>query len=73
MKGQLYLIHENSGEEAPLFAWKGFQRVSLAPGALMNVRFTLHQAAVLWTFGIPVEGFKKTGKRIVKLKWNIVI
>ena len=29
------------GTEVPLFALKGFQRVSLAPGASMKVRFTL--------------------------------
>ncbi len=38
---QLYLTHENSGESAPLFALKGFQRVSLAAGASIRVQFTL--------------------------------
>ena len=38
---QLYITHENMGTEAPLFALKGFQRVSLAPGASIKVNFTL--------------------------------
>jgi len=38
---QLYLTHENHGEDAPLFALKGFQRVSLAPGASTSLHFTL--------------------------------
>jgi beta-glucosidase len=38
---QLYLTHENQGEDAPLFALKGFQRVSLAAGASMRLRFVL--------------------------------
>ncbi len=38
---QLYVTHENQGEGAPLFALKGFQRVSLAPGASTRLSFTL--------------------------------
>jgi beta-glucosidase len=38
---QLYLTHENQGEDAPLFALKGFQRVSLAAGASTRLRFVL--------------------------------
>jgi beta-glucosidase len=38
---QLYLTHENQGEDAPLFALKGFQRVSLATGASTRLRFVL--------------------------------
>jgi beta-glucosidase len=45
---QLYLSHETGaapaaapGEGMPLFALKGFQRVSLAPGASKRVSFTL--------------------------------
>ncbi|HWB94879.1 MAG TPA: glycoside hydrolase family 3 C-terminal domain-containing protein, partial [Puia sp.] len=38
---ELYVTHENQGEDAPLFALKGFQRVSLAPGASTRLRFTL--------------------------------
>jgi beta-glucosidase len=38
---QLYLTHENQGEDAPLFALKGFQRVSLAAGASSRLRFVL--------------------------------
>jgi beta-glucosidase len=38
---ELYVTHENQGEDAPLFALKGFQRVSLAPGASVRLNFTL--------------------------------
>jgi beta-glucosidase len=38
---QLYLTHENVGDDAPLFALKGFQRVSLAAGASTRLRFVL--------------------------------
>jgi beta-glucosidase len=38
---ELYLTHENAGDSAALFALKGFQRVSLAPGDSTRVRFTL--------------------------------
>lgn len=38
---QLYLTHENMGMDAPLFALKAFQRVSLAPGARVKVTFVL--------------------------------
>ena len=38
---QLYVTHENQGEDVPLFALKGFQRVSLAPGASTRLSFTL--------------------------------
>jgi beta-glucosidase len=38
---QLYLTHENQGEDAPLFALKGFQRVSLAAAASARLRFVL--------------------------------
>src|SRR5262249_37962166 len=46
---QLYLTRENGGEGTPLFALKGFQRVSLAPGASTRVHFTLtpEQLAVI--------------------------
>ena len=37
---QLYLTHEGLADE-PLFALKGFQRVSLAPGASVRLHFTL--------------------------------
>ena len=38
---ELYLTHENAGDSAAIFALKGFQRVSLAPGDSMRVRFVL--------------------------------
>jgi beta-glucosidase len=38
---ELYVTHESMGEDEPLFALKGFQRVSLAPGASMRLNFTL--------------------------------
>ena len=38
---ELYVTHENQGEDAPLFALKGFQRVSLAPGASRQLNFVL--------------------------------
>jgi beta-glucosidase len=38
---QLYVTHENAGDSAALFALKGFQRVSLAAGDSMRVRFVL--------------------------------
>ena len=38
---QLYLTHENVGDDAPLFALKGFQRVSLAAGVSTRLRFVL--------------------------------
>jgi beta-glucosidase len=40
---QLYVTHEKRGEDAPLFALKGFQRVSLAAGASTRLRFVLGQ------------------------------
>lgn len=38
---ELYLTHEGQGDDEPLFALKGFQRVSLAPGATTRVTFAL--------------------------------
>ena len=46
---QLYITHEQTGgaadpdilKEAPLYALKGFQRVSLAPGASVKLNFVL--------------------------------
>jgi beta-glucosidase len=38
---QLYLTHEGSGLDAPIYALKGFKRISLAPGASQKVKFTL--------------------------------
>jgi beta-glucosidase len=38
---ELYVTHENAGDSAALFALKGFQRVSLAAGDSMRVRFVL--------------------------------
>ena len=41
---ELYVTHasnEFGGQDVPLFALKGFQRVSLAPGASMRLNFTL--------------------------------
>jgi beta-glucosidase len=38
---ELYLTHENAGDSAALFALKGFERVSLAPGDSIRVRFVL--------------------------------
>ena len=38
---QCYVTHENQGEDAPLFALKGFQRVSLAPGVSVRLKFIL--------------------------------
>jgi beta-glucosidase len=38
---QLYLTHEGQGAGEPLFALKGFQRVSLAAGASTRVSFVL--------------------------------
>jgi beta-glucosidase len=38
---QLYLTHENGGDDTPLFSLKGFQRVSLAAGASTQVSFLL--------------------------------
>jgi beta-glucosidase len=39
---ELYLTHENAGDSAALFALKGFQRVSLAAGDSIRVRFVLN-------------------------------
>ncbi len=41
---ELYLTHENAGDSAALFALKGFQRVSLAAGDSVRVRFVLGPA-----------------------------
>ncbi|HEY4060597.1 MAG TPA: glycoside hydrolase family 3 N-terminal domain-containing protein [Puia sp.] len=41
---QLYVTHEGANVSEPLFALKGFQRVSLAPGDSTRVRFTLTPA-----------------------------
>jgi beta-glucosidase len=38
---ELYLTHEKGGDSAALFALKGFQRVSLAPGDSIRVHFVL--------------------------------
>ena len=38
---ELYVTHESMGEDVPLFALKGFQRVSLAPGASTRLHFVL--------------------------------
>ena len=38
---ELYLTHEGANDSEPLFALKGFRRVSLAPGASTRVSFTL--------------------------------
>jgi beta-glucosidase len=38
---QLYITPQNMGADEPLYALKGFHRVSLAPGASTVVRFTL--------------------------------
>jgi len=38
---ELYLTHEGANDSEPLFALKGFQRVSLAPGASKRLRFVL--------------------------------
>jgi beta-glucosidase len=38
---QLYLTHEGSGLEVPLYALKGFKRITLAPGASQKIRFAL--------------------------------
>jgi beta-glucosidase len=39
---QLYLTHpQKAGAQVPRYALKGFKRVSLAPGAIQTVRFTL--------------------------------
>ena len=58
---ELYVTHENQGEDAPLFALKGFQRVSLAPGASMRLNFTLtpEQLALVDTGG---KSFVPAGK-----------
>jgi beta-glucosidase len=41
---ELYLTHENAGDSAALFALKGFQRVTLAAGDSIRVRFALGPA-----------------------------
>jgi beta-glucosidase len=38
---ELYLTHEGANDSGPLFALKGFQRVSLAPGASAKLKFNL--------------------------------
>ncbi|MFL5786785.1 MAG: glycoside hydrolase family 3 C-terminal domain-containing protein [Flavisolibacter sp.] len=38
---QLYITHEGSGTDAPLYSLKGFKRISLAPGASRIVHFSL--------------------------------
>lgn len=38
---ELYLTHEGANDSGPLFALKGFQRVSLAPGASAKLSFVL--------------------------------
>jgi beta-glucosidase len=38
---ELYLTHEGANDSEPLFALKGFQRVSLAPGASTKLSFVL--------------------------------
>ena len=38
---ELYLTHEGANDSEPLFALKGFQRVSLAAGASTNLKFVL--------------------------------
>jgi beta-glucosidase len=38
---QLYLAHVNGFENSPIQAIKGFKRISLKPGAFVNVKFAL--------------------------------
>jgi beta-glucosidase len=38
---ELYLTHEDAGDSAALFALEGFQRVSLAPGDSVRLKFVL--------------------------------
>jgi beta-glucosidase len=38
---QLYITHEGLGESAPLFALKGFKRITLDPGVSTNVNFVI--------------------------------
>ena len=54
---ELYLTHENAGDSAALFALKGFQRVSLAPGDSIRVQFVLtpEQLSVVDAEGQRVE------------------
>jgi beta-glucosidase len=54
---ELYLTHENAGDSAALFALKGFQRVSLAPGDSIRVHFVLtpDQLSVVDAKGQRVE------------------
>ena len=54
---ELYLTHENAGDSAALFALKGFQRVSLAPGDSIRVHFVLtpEQLSVVDARGQQVE------------------
>ncbi|HTR28005.1 MAG TPA: glycoside hydrolase family 3 C-terminal domain-containing protein [Puia sp.] len=54
---EMYLTHENAGDSAALFALKGFQRVSLAPGDSIRLHFTLtpDQLSVVDSKGMKVE------------------
>ena len=54
---QLYLTHENAGDSAALFALKGFQRVSLAPGDSIRLHFMLSpdQLSVVDSKGASVQ------------------
>jgi beta-glucosidase len=58
---ELYLTHENAGDSAALFALKGFQRVSLAPGDSARVRFVLtpEQLSVVDAKGQRIVPFGK--------------
>ena len=54
---ELYVTHENAGDSAALFALKGFQRVSLAPGDSIRLHFVLtpEQLSVVDAKGLRVE------------------
>ncbi len=58
---ELYLTHENAGDSAALFALKGFQRVSLAPGDSIRVHFVLtpDQLSVVDGKGLLVQPLGK--------------
>jgi beta-glucosidase len=58
---ELYVTHENAGDDEPLFALKGFRRVSLAPGASTRVSFMLTPGQ-LSLIDAKGQGYEPDGK-----------
>ena len=55
---QLYVTHDDAGEDAPLFSLKGIQHITLKPGASKKVTFNITPELL--------EMINKDGKKILQ-------